>query len=343
MKKFLLVFSILFCILIVSGCGKKDDVKEKDDSKEENKIEEVINKKNKEKLNIVDVDSNSRPYAIMINNLSVARPYQSGLQDAYIVYEMIVEGGITRLMAIYKDQVLSRVGPVRSARHYFLDYALENDAIYVHFGWSPQAESDISKLGVNNINGLYDEFYWREDLPIAYEHTAFASTEKIGKVVKSKKYRENTNKDLLLKYSAEEIDLSDKEDSKEANSIDVKYSSSSITNYVYNKNEKLYYRSVNDKPHTDYVTKKQNTAKNIIIAYVSNSAIPNDTKGRQNLNDIGTGNGYYITNGYALPITWSKSSRSEQTVHKYKNGEEIIVNDGNTYIQIAPIDSATIK
>lgn len=341
MKKFLLIFSILFCILFVSGCGKKDNNEQNNLKEEEEEV--VINKKNTENLNIVDVNSNSRPYAIMINNLSVARPYQSGLQDAYIVYEMVVEGGITRLMAIYKDKELNRIGPVRSSRHYYLDYALENDAIYVHFGWSPQAQSDISKLGVNNINGLYDEFYWREDLPIAYEHTAFTSMEKIEKAAKSKKYRENTNKDLLLKYSSEEVDLSNNEDSVVANSVDVKYSSSSITNYVYNKNDKLYYRSVNDVPHTDYVTKKQNTAKNIIVAYVSNSTIPNDTKGRQNLSNVGTGSGYYITDGYAVPITWSKTSRSAQTIYKYKNGEEIVVNDGNTYIQIAPINSAIIK
>ena len=82
----------------------------------------------------------------MINNLNEARPYQSGLQDAYIVYEMIVEGGITRMMALFKDQNTSRIGPVRSSRHYYLDYALENDAIYVHFGWSPQAQTDISRL-----------------------------------------------------------------------------------------------------------------------------------------------------------------------------------------------------
>lgn len=337
---FLLLFVIILCAaayIFITKYYKKNE------NGEENKEEKVVEVKNKEELKIVDINSDSRPIAIMINNLNVARPYQSGLQDAYIVYEMIVEGGITRLMAVFKDKDISRVGPVRSSRDYYLDYALENDAIYVHFGWSPQAKKDISSLGINNLNGLYDEFYWRENLPIAYEHTAFTSMENINKYSNNKGYRTTSNKDLLLRYSSEEIGLSTLEGSKTANSVDIKYSYSSTTNYVYNKKEKVYYRSTNDVAQTDYVTKKQLTAKNIIIVYASNEAVNNDAKGRQTLNNIGNGNGYYITDGYAVPITWSKSSRSAQTVYKYKDGKEITVNDGNTYIQIAPINSATIK
>ena len=96
----------------------------------------------------------ARPIAVMIDNNVNARP-QAGLNDAYMVYEMIVEGGESRLMALFKGTSLSKIGPIRSSRHYFLDYALENDAIYVHFGWSPQAEKDIKTLGVKRF------FMWR--------------------------------------------------------------------------------------------------------------------------------------------------------------------------------------
>ena len=65
----------------------------------------------------------------------------AGLQDAYITYEILAEGGITRLMALFKDKDTAKIGSVRSARPYYLDYALENDAIYVHYGWSDQAKS----------------------------------------------------------------------------------------------------------------------------------------------------------------------------------------------------------
>ena len=88
-------------------------------------------------------EGNDRPIAVMIDNHKGAWP-QVGLNSAYSVYEIIVEGGETRLMALFKGVDLEKIGPVRSARHYFLDYALENDAIYVHYGWSPKAQSDIS-------------------------------------------------------------------------------------------------------------------------------------------------------------------------------------------------------
>lgn len=337
MKKFLLVFSILFSILIVTGCGKKAEV-------DLNNPKIVSEPGVVKKINIINLKSNSRTYAFMINNLNEARPYQSGLQDAYVVYEMIVEGGITRLMAVFKDKNTSRIGPIRSSRHYYLDYALENDAIYVHDGWSPQAKTDISKLGINNIIPDKEGIFWREtELPVAWEHKEFTSMANVKKAAKDKKYSLTSDKGPLLNYSEEDISLDSVDGVVDANSVDIKYSNYVTTNYIYNKKEKVYYRSVNDKPHTDYVTKKQNTAKNIIIAYVNNSLIPNDKKGRQTLDNIGTGNGYFVTNGHAVPITWSKTARAEQTVYKYKNGKEIAVNDGNTYIQIAPINSATIK
>lgn len=294
------------------------------------------------KIKIIDLESDSRPYAVMINNISVARKYQSGLQDAYLVYEMIVEGGITRLMAVFKDQNTARIGSVRSSRHYYLDYAIENDAIYVHYGWSPQAASDISTLKVNNINGLYDAAFWREELDVAYEHTAFTSIEKIEEVTKTKGYRDTTTLKPLLTYTSEPVDLSQNKDSKLVNNFKIKYSNSTITSYAYNEQENLYYRSVNGEKHVDYVTKKQYTAKNIIVAFVSNDDL-NDSKGRQELNNIGKGDGYYITNGYAVPIIWTKSTRKSQTIYKYKNGEEINVNDGNTYIQISPLNSITFE
>ena len=270
-------------------------------------------------LKIVDLNSKTRPYAIMINNLGVARPLQSGLQDAMIIYEMIVEGGLTRYMAVFQDQNTERIGSIRSARHYFLDYALENDAIYVHHGNSPQAAADFKTLNIDRISVDASKTGWRDkSLNVSTEHTLFTSIAKLNNGVGNK--RKTRNKDFLLNYSETPIDLSTKEGAIKANNIEITYSG-----------------SVNGKAHTDYVTKKQYTFKNIITYQVSNTSL-NDGSGkdRQTLDNIGSGEGYYITNGYAVPITWSKSSRSSQTVYKYKDGTEIDVNDGNTFIQIQP-------
>ena len=292
------------------------------------------------KLNIVNEESKSRPYAIMINNVEGARKLQSGLQDAYMVYELMVEGGITRYLALFLDQTTERIGSIRSARHYYLDYALENDAIYVHHGYSPQAREDWSKLGVDRIEVNESTTGWRDkSASKTYEFTLFTNIEKLGKGIRSK--RTERNKDLLLNYSVDNIDISQMEGAIPANKIDIKYSSSTTTNYKYDTDNNIYLRSVNNKSQNDYVTGKQLTVKNIIVYKVKYSNIQGDDKGRQTIDNVGNGTGYYISNGYAVPITWKKDSRSSATIYKYNNGKEIQVNDGNTFIQIMP-DNQTL-
>ena len=292
------------------------------------------------KLNIVNEESKSRPYAIMINNVEGARKLQSGLQDAYMVYELMVEGGITRYLALFLDQTTERIGSIRSARHYYLDYALENDAIYVHHGYSPQAREDWSKLGVDRIEVNESTTGWRDkSASKTYEFTLFTNIEKLGKGIRSK--RTERNKDLLLNYSVDNIDISQMEGAIPANKIDIKYSSNTTTNYKYDTDNNIYLRSVNNKSQNDYVTGKQLTVKNIIVYKVKYSNIQGDNKGRQTIDNVGNGTGYYISNGYAVPITWKKDSRSSATIYKYNNGKEIQVNDGNTFIQIMP-DNQTL-
>ena len=309
--------------------------KEKEPKVDEEKV--ITTVKIEKKLQIIDIESKTRPYAVMINNIGAARPLQSGLQDAYIIYEMIVEGGLTRYLALFIDKDIERIGSIRSARHYYLDYVLENDAIYVHHGYSPQALSQFSSLGIDRIEVNETKTGWKDKKLkkiVASEHTLFTSTDKLSLGIGNK--RTERKKDLLLNYSIEEINLKNYENSKEANLVSINYSNVIESSYKYDSETKLYKRFVNNKEHNDYVTKKQYTFKNIIIYQVNNYTIAGDDKGRQNLNNIGEGTGYYITNGYAVPITWSKTSRSSQTIYKYQNGEEIKFNDGNTFIQIQP-------
>lgn len=309
-----------------------------EDKKPSSAIEENGNPVSEKKLQIVDLDSKSRPYAVMINNISIARTYQSGLQDAYIVYEMIVEGGITRMMALFKDVDTARIGSIRSSRHYFLDYALENDAIYVHHGQSPQALADFSTLGIDRIEVAPGSIGWRDkdilNKGVPSEHTLFTSIEMLEKGLGNK--RTETNKDLLLNYSVDSVNYDEIDDVKDATSVKIAYTSSNVIGYTYDAENKVYLRDVNGKKHTDYVSKKQYTVKNIITYQVKNSTISGDNKGRQEFDNIGEGTGYLITEGKAIPIKWSKSSRSSQTKYTYLNGEEIVVNDGNTFIQIQP-------
>ena len=138
------LIAILVILIIVAGGVLAYKI-----TQDKNNTETILDEEKKETVaaeeKTVQVFSgNDRPFAVMIDNHSDAWP-QAGLNQAYMVYEIIVEGGETRLMALFKGVDLDKIGPVRSARHYFIDYAMENDAIYVHFGQSPQAQSDIKK------------------------------------------------------------------------------------------------------------------------------------------------------------------------------------------------------
>lgn len=340
-KAFLIGGAIIILLGIVITAfivlNKNKDLDKSESKTPEKDIEEVVPEK---KINIVDVNSKSRPYAVMINNINVARPLQSGLQDAYIMYEIIVEGGITRYLALFMDQNTERIGSIRSARHYFLDYALENDAIYVHHGQSPQAAADFSNLSVDRIVVDNNKTGWRDKgLNVSSEHTLFTSISKLNKGLGNK--RQTRNKNLLLNYSVDEIDMANVSNAKPATNVSIKYSSAQTTSYTYDANNKYYLRSVNGKAHTDYVTKNQYHFKNIIVYQVGNYTINDgENKGRQNLENIGSGKGYYISNGYSIPINWSKASRSAQTKYTLENGEELKVNDGNTFIQIQPAGQA---
>lgn len=295
----------------------------------------------KPQVQIVNVNSKTRPYAVMINNNHSAWP-QCGLQDAYLVYEIITEGGITRMMALYKDKYPTKVGSVRSARHYFIDYVEENDAIYIHWGGSTEATSRINNSGINDIDGIALEgsvFFRDKTLKRDYEHTGFVDLEKAKTYAEGKGFTRDVKKDLLLNYSAEEIDLSSVQGVSAANSVTLKYSDYHTTSYEYDAENKVYKRSMSGKANVDLITGKQYTAKNIIVYQVKNYTLSNGNSGKQELENIGSGSGYYITGGYAVPIKWEKTSHSGQTVYKYESGEEITVNDGNTFIQICPMNS----
>ena len=282
-------------------------------------------------------EGNDRPIAVMIDNHEGAWP-QVGLNSAYSVYEIIVEGGETRLMALFKGVDLKEIGPVRSARHYFLDYALENDAIYVHYGWSPKAQSDISSLKVNNINGISEssESFWRTKKKAA-PHNVLTRTKDILEIAKSKKYATTSDKDSVLNYTFSEVNL---DNGIAASNVTIPYSDLHTVNYKYDAETKRYTRYARGQKQTDMETKEAITTKNIIITFEKNSPLKDtENKDRQDLSNVGTNDGYYITNGKAIKIKCIKNSRTSQTIYKDLQGNEIQVNDGNTFFNICPIDS----
>lgn len=278
---------------------------------------------------------NERPIAVMIDNHKLAWP-QGGLNEAYMVYEIIAEGGETRLMALFKGANVEKIGPVRSARHYFLDYAMENDAIYAHFGESPQAKSDITKFSIHDIDGISEDgtTFWRVKDKSA-PHNAATSTEKLLQSAKNKNYRTTSTKESVLNYVTDEVNL---ENGQGAISVTIPHSTLQTVKYVYDEENKVYERYARNKSQKDWTSGKPVTTKNIIITFCDNYTLTDkENKGRQGLKNIGTFDGYYITNGKAIKIKCIKEDRDEQTRYEDLEGNEIKVNDGNTFVQICPI------
>ena len=344
-KKKIVVFVILIVLVIFISGGvlaykiitensKKNEISNNEEIKDEPIVVELENEEEK-KINIYQ--GNDRPIAFMIDNHKSAQP-QAGLNDAYLVYEIIVEGGESRLMALFKGKNLDKIGPIRSSRHYFLDYAMENDAIYVHYGWSPQAQSDISTYNINNINGISEssKTFWRVKDKSA-PHNAVTSTDEILKAAQKKNYRTTSDEESVLNYVTTEVDL---ENGQIAKKVTIPYSTSNKVSYEYDSNTKMYIRYSKGKKQADWVTGEDIKTKNIIITFAKNYTLNDgENKDRQGLNNIGNLDGYYITNGKAIKITCNKASRTAKTIYKDLNGNEIEVNDGNTFIQICPIDA----
>ena len=277
-----------------------------------------------------------RPIAVMIDNEGSRSLPQGGLDKAQIIYEVIIEGGETRLMPVFWNTNVQMIGPVRSSRHYFLDYAMEYDAIYVHFGWSPMAQKDISKLKINNINGVTygGKIFWSLTNNKGNWQDSYTSMQKIINYIKEVKYRTNTDKKPVFTYNQSDLALIN---GQKADKISIGYSSSYTCGYEYDSASGFYMRLRKGVPHMERVSGKQLVVKNIIIQYTKNSAIKGDDKGRQELNTVGSGKGYYITDGNAIKIKWSKSSRNAQTQYTDGTGNTIVLNPGQTWVQVVPI------
>ena len=200
----------------------------------------------------------------------------------------------------------------------------------------------ISKEGIDDIN--VDGQYGERDTSLdrSWDHLLFTSTELLNRGADAEGIRKTTSQGNLLTYSAKSLDLSKYEDKKIANAVSIRYSDYRTSNYKYDETKKIYLRSMNDMKNTDLVTGNQYEVKNIIVYGVNYSSYCHSGYCLyQKLDNVGNGEGYYITEGYAIPIIWEKNSKNERTTYKVKEtGTELVVNDGNTYIQIYPISES---
>ena len=351
-----LVLILLLLVSVFVGCSKKGDLglidKETpeviEDSNDDNGTEEV----NADNFSInpltgllIDKEAaKRRPVAVMINNLITALP-QSGIGQADIIYETLAEGNITRLLAVFQDFDAEKIGPVRSARHYYLNFAFDHDAIYVHYGQSPQADTAIRELKAPNINGLsyLDSILaWRDPERLKkkgmYEHSLYTNAERIMKAWEKVNHPKEVKSDWkpMLTFSEEEWAPK----GEIANSVYLPFANNLTNEFHYDEESKLYNRVQYKQPHIDELTNEQLKTKNIIVQYTKITQIPNDKEGRRDMELVGSGNGVYISNGQAIPITWSKKATKVPTEYKDEKGQILKLNKGKTWIIVFPNNRA---
>ncbi len=278
-----------------------------------------------------------RPFAVMINNLQPAIP-QSGIAKADILYEAMVEGSITRLMAVFQDIAsVGVLGPIRSSRHYYLFMADDNDAIYTHFGWSAFAQKIIEDEGRQTINGMdYDgdgNFYRTDDREAP--HNAYATGQGLLNIATDRGMQLTHGADFQpnLKFNTADTPLESGEDATRVN-IPFAYDTPWFN---YNPDTKLYERYEYGDAHIDRETGEQLTFKNIIVQYVAQVVISD--YGHLDIGLMGETDGLYITDGKAIPIKGVKPGVDYQTQFYDLNGNEIHLNPGKTMIEYVPNDT----
>ena len=362
MKKTKYLLMLAVCSIMLIGCGsdKKNSKNEGTampevteqatvaPTLEPTPTTESVDGKVKSKLTNEWVDEEKgtrRPYAIMLSNIKAASP-QNGISQASILYEALVEGGITRCMGIFEDFDADKIGSVRSARHYYASLADEYDAIFVHYGESKYTEAQLTELGVDNLSGLTSigstVFY--RDSNIKAPHNAFASYNGIIEGTEKLKYRTEYREDLVSHYEFNDEDVTPASDLT-ANTVTLGFSKSYSPYFEYDESTKLYKRFQFDAPHVDATTNEQLTFKNLIVQFVKETTM--DDKGRQDMDfSDATGDGYYISDGKAIKITWKKNEADKFMSYYDESGNKLTVNTGKTYIALFPDDktsNVTIK
>ena len=274
----------------------------------------------------------------MINNNKVSYPQES-ISKADIVYECDMEGGVTRLMALFSDwSELGNVGSMRSARNYFIDLAMSHDAIYVHAGGSPSAYTSIADSGIDNIDGVNmhtipDDTFWRDKDRIrecGYEHSMLTSGEKLYTAVTKLKYRTEHKSSFSSGYSFKS-EFSEPVGGKLAESITLVHSNYITVEFVYDVKASRYLKRSFGASHMDGSNGEQLAFENVVVLFVSEKVV--DDEGRLDLDLIGNGKGYYLSGGKVLDIEWSRSL--EGTLFTLtESGETLTLNPGKTHITL---------
>lgn len=275
------------------------------------------------------------PIAMIIENLSTIRSLHEGLSDADVVYEALAEGGITRFLVVYtKHFDLSRIGPIRSARHYYVDLAEEFHGFFGHVGGSPQSIGVLSSEDyLKDLNQFANaRYYWR-DTSIGAPHNVFTSTELMN-IAKRDSGIESDSGNYESWSMKKDLELEERPTSQ---NIKINFSSSAYqVEYKYNREVNIYQRFNGGEEHKDR-NGTPITPANIIVQYVETSLLEPAT-GRLDIKTIGEGKSIVFRDGQAIEATWKKTNRGDRTKFYDSENKEIKLNKGATWVELVPSD-----
>lgn len=283
---------------------------------------------------------NQRSVAVMVDNSPDALP-QYGISEADLLLEIPVEGGITRLMAVYSNlSEMPSVCPVRSARYYFPVFAAGWDAFFVHWGADQtMAQPLLQELdlecfdGLANPYGLFTRDLERRGYPL--EHIGVFSGEKFDQVLSENGLR----KQLQVHRRQTIFDFNKYARTPEGESClhaEVQFSYITQSGFSYQPQSRVYYKSFSGEDHRDGKTGKNLCFDNLLL--LEASFTQQEEKGRLEMDWTGEtcGTGWYLSRGKVQPITWEKQDAYSLLEVKQEGGELLYLNPGKTYISFSP-------
>lgn len=309
-----------------------------------------------------------RPLGLMIENHKEAKP-QSGLSSADVIYEAVVEGGITRFLAIFYCQDTGQIGPIRSARTYFIDFLSEygNYPLYAHVGGANQpgpadALSQLDDYGwtaYNDLNQFSIGFpvFWRDydrlGHPVQTEHTMYSTTDKLWEYAKSSRGLSEVDKKGtlwskgFLPYSFKEDESSSKRGTTQSIHLEFWVTMADyFADWAYDPATNLYNRSNGKEAYLDKDTNKQLTSKNIVVLFMQEVSANDGYENNIHLlyRTKGVGKATIFMDGKQIKGTWKKDSRTARTQIFDLTGAPVKFNRGLIWFEILPTDGVvTIK
>ena len=280
----------------------------------------------------VDPAIADRPiYSVVIENHPNARP-QSSLSEAGVVYEALAEGGITRFQAFFLDNQPKEIGPVRSLRTYFVDWALEFNAPVAHVGGNADALDLVGPLKMKDMNQFVHSgsFYRTRDR--FAPHNVYTTSERMSELMKRLGY----DKPADFKPNARKKDEGTKTPLKPTINIDYSYNGYQV-DYNYDSSCNCYLRNMAGAPHIERTTSQQIKVKNVVVQYMPTS-YGTTRIGEQTvmMGTPGSGKAVVFRDGGAVEGTWTKTRNNERTKLLDAAGKEIPLNKGNTWFSIVP-------